>query len=212
MSCGFRPILEIILDTEHFMSDSPSVDAGVPLIGPKGSLNQQQPPECYLKPGIMTGRTLSAAVYGSSSCFTLLPMTDSLRPFHVGYLSLIKRETPFLLLSLHPSLSLSPGPLHSNHALQFSLSVVQRLACFCLHHLCNAFLHTLPRGEQPCCLPLTAKILEGDVCSPLPPQPLIYSASIYFTPACAGDSMVNKTPWPCSHEAYNRVGKTDINY
>lgn len=84
--------------------------------------------------------------------------------------------------STEPGSPLSPGPLTSNHGLQFSQTwvfklsfplapVVQPLTCSCPHCLCDASLQPLCHGEQPRCLPLTVDILEGDI---------FYSASIHF--------------------------------
>ena len=124
------------------------------------------------------------------------------RPFHPDPYPAVK---PFS--SLKPGSSNSPSPLPPG---------VQYLACSRLHHPCDVSLHPRPHGVQPCCLPLMAKILEGDISSPLfllltcsfIQQVFILSLSALGR---AG-STVNKTMWPCSHEAYNQVGKRGINH
>lgn len=111
-------------------------------------------------------------MYESSSCFMSLSVPGISCPFHTGHLSLIKGETPLLPLALHPSLSPFSQSLPSSQALKCSLKPGLlhwlRGAVFgmlLLHHLHNASLRPLPHGVQPCCLPLVAKVLEGDISS-----------------------------------------------
>lgn len=140
------------------------------------------------------------AVPEGSSCFTSLPTTGTFclwpseshkkrdpspstenasqpLPFHQGPL-------PAIL----PFSSFKPGSSGST----LLAAMVQCLTCSCQHCLCDASSTLCPHAAQTCCLPFTAKTLERDISLLLLFLLNTYSASIHFTPACAGHSRVQQ--------------------
>lgn len=151
----------------------------------------KQRPECYLKPGMVMGITPSSSARVPVASHPCQQLACSV----FGPLSLIKRETPLLPLSVHPSLSpFTRAPSQQSRPSFFQTWVFTLSSTGC--H--GAAFDVLPPPlsvscfppapsacSPPCCLPLPAETLEGDSASLL----LLlrtYSAGIHFTPSCAG--------------------------
>lgn len=164
----------------------------------------KQRPECYLKPGVVMGITPSSSARVPVASHPCQQLACSV----FGPLSLIKRETPLLPLSVHPSLSpFTRAPSQQSRPSFFQTWVFTLSSTGC--H--GAAFDVLPPPLSVSCFPPPLPhAVRHAVCLSQPRlwkeiAPLFSSSSgltpqVFILPLPVL-GFTHKTPWPCSHEA-----------